>query len=136
MEEKQLADVSAARLQLKAQVKQVQEEMSGLKRRYDSLLKQSALREESVRGQSLKPAVTSTSKDEEERRSVHDNPAHMHQTTPVQPPASLSSELQKLTCRRSRRVCSPRSAGSGETVLTFLQACRRSIHPAQADVLH
>lgn len=97
-EEQQLVDVSAAQLQLKDQVKQVQQEMRRLKVKYDSLLEESTVREKNVRGQSLKQAATGMSKDEERRSEFH-LPSHScsrrSQTTAIQPlrvfPQSSSS---------------------------------------------
>lgn len=53
-EEQQLSGASADHLMLKDQVKQVRQEVRRLKKKYDSLLEESRLREERVRGQSLK----------------------------------------------------------------------------------
>lgn len=59
--------------------------------KYDSLLEESTLRERNVRGQSLKQAQTG-----EDRRSVvQEPPTARLQATPVQPPASVSTELEK-----------------------------------------
>lgn len=94
-QEQLLAGVSAARLQLTDQVKQVEQEMGRLKKKYDSLLEEATLRENKVRGQSLEQALTC-----EERRSVEQNPSHCSprfQATPVQAPASVSTELEKQT---------------------------------------
>lgn len=89
-EEQLLAGVSAARLQLKDQVKQVEQEMGRLKKEYDSLLQETKIRENMVRGQSLKQALTC-----EERRSVDQNPSHRcsprFQATPVQPPREANA---------------------------------------------
>lgn len=82
-EEQQLAGVSAARLQLKDQVEQVEQEMMRLKMKYDALLEESTLREKRVRGQSLKQAATCMSQDQG-GRSVKQNPSPRYQTTPVQ----------------------------------------------------
>lgn len=95
-QEQLLAGVSAARLQLADQVKQVEQEMGRLKKKYDSLLEEATLRENKVRGQSLEQALTC-----EERRSVEQNPSRRcsprFQATPVQAPASVSTELEKQT---------------------------------------
>lgn len=66
-EEQQLSGAFADHLRLKDQVKQVRQEMRRLKMKYDSLLEESRLREERVRGQSLKHPVTCTLKDNRHR---------------------------------------------------------------------
>ncbi|XP_056904501.1 protein Atg16l2-like isoform X3 [Takifugu flavidus] len=66
-EEQQLSGAAADHLRLKDQVKQVRQEMRRLKKKYDSLLEESRLREERVRGQSLKHPVTCTLKDNRHR---------------------------------------------------------------------
>lgn len=91
-EERQLAGVSAARLQLKEQVEQVEQDMMRLKMEYDALLEESTLSEKRVRGQSLKQAATCVSQDQG-GRSVEQNPSPRYQTTPAQalPPFPQSS---------------------------------------------
>lgn len=101
-EEQQLAGASADRLMLKDQVNQAQQEMRRLKKKYDSLLEESRLREEHVRSQSLKQAITCIYKDNEQR-SMYQNAlhitAHLGTTPHLFNTPCISSEVQKLTCR-------------------------------------
>lgn len=70
-EEQRLAAASAARLALKNQVCQVQQEMTRLKKKYDSLLEESRLREENVRDQSFKQQAVTRIHNSEQRSKVH-----------------------------------------------------------------
>lgn len=74
-EEQQLAAASAARLALKNQVCQVQQEMTRLKKNYDSLLEESRLTEENVRDQIFKQQAV-TRIHNSEQRSVYQSTLH------------------------------------------------------------
>lgn len=128
-DEQHLAGVSAARLQLKDQVKRAEQERKRLKMKYDSLLEEYTLREKNVRRQSLKQAVA--------RRSVYQDLSHncsprYHTCTN---PLPVPSELQKRTRRSSRPAFSARSTRSGETVIIVLQVRDGDTRPVSDEAL-